>query len=118
MQGWCIEADLEGEYIKLKLYFMDMHSVPRNHLRYVSWFTFLSVLDPTSGQQESVPVKNSPHFSYYIQDALDMGVVISTSIPVADVRLFQFALFQFFNQANILKLFFLDKSFSKTIPRK
>ncbi|KAH9407552.1 hypothetical protein TYRP_012374 [Tyrophagus putrescentiae] len=85
-QGWCIEADLEGEYIKLKLYFMDMHSVPRNHLRYVSWFTFLSVLDPTSGQQESVPVKNSPHFSYYIQDALDMGVVISTSIPVADIK--------------------------------
>lgn len=76
---------MEGEFIKLKLYFMDMHSVPRNHLRYVSWYTFLSVLDPTSGQQESLPVKGSPHFSYYIQDGIDMGVVMDTNIPVADV---------------------------------
>ena len=85
MQGWCCEADLEGEHLKLKLYFMDMHSVPRNHLRYVSWYTFVNVLDQASGLHEDVPIKNGPHFSYYIQDGIDMGVVMDTNILVADV---------------------------------
>ena len=84
-QGWCVEADLESEYLKLKLYFMDMHSVPRNHLRYVSWYTFVNVLNLQSGVHESVAIKNAPHFSYYIQDGIDMGVVMETNILSADV---------------------------------
>ena len=76
---------MEAEHLKLKLYFMDLHSVPRNHIRYVSWYTFVNVRNSKSGQQESVTVKNSPHFNYYIQDGIDMGVVIDTNILVADV---------------------------------
>lgn len=85
-QGWCVEADLESEYLKLKLYFMDMHSVPRNHLRYVSWYTFVNVLNLQSGVHESVAIKNAPHFSYYIQDGIDMGVVMETNILSADIK--------------------------------
>lgn len=77
---------MEGEHLKLKLYFMDMHSVPRNHLRYVSWYTFLNVLDSASGVHESLPVKNGPNFNYYIQDGIDMGIVMETNVLVADVR--------------------------------
>lgn len=33
-QAWCVEADNEsGDTIKLKLFFMDLQSVPRNHIR-------------------------------------------------------------------------------------
>lgn len=86
-QGWSIESDMEGEHLKLKLYFMDMHSVPRNHLRYVSWFVYVIVQDPHSGTQENIMVKNSPHCNYYIQDGIDMGVVMETNIAVADVSI-------------------------------
>ena len=76
---------MEGEYLKLKLYFMDMHSVPRNHLRYVSWFMFVVANDVVNGMQENLPTKNGPHFNYYIQDGIDMGIVMETNISVNDV---------------------------------
>ena len=110
-QGWCLEADAEGqETIKLKLYFMDMHSVPRNHLRYVSWYTFVitnnadSPTSTTSGSglsgsgtgsglgnasgSECIPVRNGPHFNYYIQDGIDMGVVMDSPISTQEVTCF------------------------------
>lgn len=109
-QGWCMEGDVEGqETVKLKLYFMDMASVPRNHLRYVSWYTFviknntdsptgtgsrpdgagggpaISGNGITSGS-ECVPVRNGPHFNYFIQDGVDMGIVMDTAISTQEVR--------------------------------
>lgn len=91
-QGWSVESDIESDNLKLKLYFMDMHSVPRNHLRYVSWFVYVIVQDPHTGQQDNVAVKNAPHYNYYIQDGIDMGVVMETDISVADVSVFFSAL--------------------------
>ncbi|KPM09906.1 hypothetical protein QR98_0084520 [Sarcoptes scabiei] len=85
-QGWSVESDIESDNLKLKLYFMDMHSVPRNHLRYVSWFVYVIVQDPHTGQQDNVAVKNAPHYNYYIQDGIDMGVVMETDISVADIK--------------------------------
>ncbi|XP_075585063.1 uncharacterized protein LOC124494413 isoform X3 [Dermatophagoides farinae] len=89
-QGWSIESDMESEMLKLKLYFMDMHSVPRNHLRYVSWYIYLIAQSDTihnnSGQTENIMVKNSPHYNYYIQDGIDMGVVMETDVPVSDIK--------------------------------
>ncbi|RWS00917.1 hypothetical protein B4U79_10735, partial [Dinothrombium tinctorium] len=79
-QGWCIEADTETEVLKLKLFFMDLHSVPRNHLRYISWITYVVTRDPNSGFRESIPVLNAPHSNYYVTDGVDMGVVMETDI--------------------------------------
>lgn len=85
-QGWCIEADLDSTFVRLKLFFMDLHSVPRNHLRYISWIAYIIARDPKSGLRESIVVANSPHSNYYIQDGIDMGVMMDTTLPVAKVR--------------------------------
>lgn len=84
-QGWCIEADMDSEFVRLKLFFMDLHSVPRNHLRYISWIAYVVVRDPRSGLRESIAVANSPHSNYYIQDGIDMGAMMDTSLTVAKV---------------------------------
>lgn len=85
-QGWAVEADLDSaDFLRLKLYFMDLHSVPRNHLRYVSWFTHLIAQDPSTGAVETITTKGGPNFNYYIQDGIDMGVVMDTTLPIADV---------------------------------
>ena len=70
-QGWCIEADMDGEFLRLKLFFMDLHSVPRNHLRYISWIAYVIARDPKHGIRESIAVANSPHSNYYIQVRLE-----------------------------------------------
>lgn len=67
LQGWCIEADMDSEFVRLKLFFMDLHSVPRNHLRYISWIAYVIARDPKHGIRESIAVANSPHSNYYIQ---------------------------------------------------
>ncbi|XP_076370439.1 uncharacterized protein LOC143256717 [Tachypleus tridentatus] len=85
-QGWCIESDLEGELVKLKLFYCDLHHVPRNHLRYVSWNAYIIRQDPSTRTRESVIVLNVPHWSYYIQDGVDMGIVMETDIPVRKIR--------------------------------
>ncbi|CAG2168116.1 unnamed protein product [Oppiella nova] len=78
--GWCIEADLDSEHMRLKLFFMDLHSVPRNHLRYISWIAYVVTRDPRNGIRESIVVTNSPHGNYYIQDGMDMGTIMDTNI--------------------------------------
>lgn len=86
-QSWCVECDQEsGPTIKLKLFFMDLHSVPRNHIRYISWIAYLVRRDPRTGQpRDSVPVRNSPHSNYYLQDGIDMGTIMETDVQVAEV---------------------------------
>ncbi|RWS26430.1 uncharacterized protein B4U80_08312, partial [Leptotrombidium deliense] len=79
-QGWCIEADVENEFLRLKLFFMDLHSVPRNHLRYISWITYVVTKDSNTGTRESIPVNNIPHSNYYVTDGVDMGVIMDTDI--------------------------------------
>ncbi|GIX70953.1 uncharacterized protein CDAR_505051 [Caerostris darwini] len=81
-QGWCVEADMECEFLRLKLFYSDMHNVPRNHLRSVSWNAYVIRDHPSTGTKESVIVLNAPHNSYYVQDGVDMGVIMETNIPV------------------------------------
>ncbi|KAF7491884.1 hypothetical protein SSS_01888 [Sarcoptes scabiei] len=85
-QGWCIEADLDSKFLRLKLFFMDLHSVPRNHLRYISWIAYVIAKDPRNGLRESLAVVNSPHSNYYVQDGIDMGVMMDTTLPVAKIK--------------------------------
>lgn len=76
---------MDSEFVRLKLFFMDLHSVPRNHLRYISWIAYVVVREPRSGLRESIAVANSPHSNYYIQDGIDMGAMMDTSLTVAKV---------------------------------
>ncbi|XP_054710150.1 uncharacterized protein LOC129219863 [Uloborus diversus] len=85
-QGWCVEADLEGEQLRLKLFYSDLHNVPRNHLRSVSWNAYVVRDHPSTGTKESVIVLNAPHNNYYVQDGVDTGVIMETNIPVRQVR--------------------------------
>lgn len=82
-----MEADTsELEHLRLKLFFLDLKSVPRNHIRYISWIAYVVRRDPKSGaQRESIVVRNSPHSSYYQQDGMDMGTIMDTEIEVKEV---------------------------------
>lgn len=85
-QAWCVESDSEIETVRLKLFFMDLQSVPRNHIRYISWIAYVVRRDSKSGSmKESMAVKNSPHCNYYLQDGIDMGTIMDTHIPVKEV---------------------------------
>lgn len=82
-----MEADQDsGESVKLKLFFMDLQSVPRNHIRYISWIAYLVRRDTKSGQmRDSLAVRNAPHSNYYLQDGIDMGTIMDTDVSVKEV---------------------------------
>ena len=86
-QAWCIESDCEsGDTLKLKLFFLDLHSVPRNHIRHISWIAYLVRRDPKSGSaRDSLAVRNSPHSNYYLQDGMDLGTIMDTNLQVKEV---------------------------------
>ena len=42
--------------------------------------------DPRHGVRESLAVANSPHSNYYIQDGIDMGAMMDTTLPVSKVN--------------------------------
>ncbi|UYV80503.1 hypothetical protein LAZ67_19000365 [Cordylochernes scorpioides] len=85
-QGWSVEADADAaDCLKVKVFFSDIQLVPRNHLRYVSWNVYVVRTQANSGNRESVPVLDAPHSNFYVQDGVDMGVVMDTNIPVKDV---------------------------------
>ncbi|OQR69122.1 hypothetical protein BIW11_12461, partial [Tropilaelaps mercedesae] len=69
----------------LKLFYADMGAVPRNHLRYVAWNTYV-IRAPPGGGKESVLAVNAPHSAYYVQDGMDLGVLIDVDIPTRVLR--------------------------------
>lgn len=83
--AWLAEGDIEGECLKLKLFCSDLHHVPRNHLRYVSWNAYVLRTSTKSSNKETdlLMVLNAPHWNYYIQEGVDMGIVMETDIPVS-----------------------------------
>lgn len=85
-QGWCVEADMEGEFLKLKLFCSDLHLVPRSHLRYVSWNAYVMRRHTNSATKDSILVICAPHWSYYVQDGMDMGMIMETDIPIKDIK--------------------------------
>ncbi|GBM85282.1 hypothetical protein AVEN_46219-1 [Araneus ventricosus] len=84
--AWLAEGDIEGECLKLKLFCSDLHHVPRNHLRYVSWNAYVVRNESNEATKEkNMIVLNAPHWNYYIQEGVDMGIVMETDIPVSVV---------------------------------
>lgn len=90
-QAWCVESDTDtSDTVRLKLFFMDLQSVPRNHIRYISWIAYIvRRLGPncSSSARESIVVKNAPHSNYYLQDGIDMGTIMDTELSVKEVSL-------------------------------
>lgn len=82
-----MECDAESERLRLKLFFMDLQSVPRNHIRYISWIAYVVRRDSRGSPKESRPVLNSPHSNYYLQDGIDMGALMDTHVPVKEVSI-------------------------------
>lgn len=84
---------------------MDLHSVPRNHLRYISWIAYVIAKDPRHGVRESLAVSNAPHSNYYVQDGIDMGAMMDTTLPVAKVCILYEFFFLFFLIYSISNLY-------------
>ncbi|KAH9361994.1 hypothetical protein HPB48_014933 [Haemaphysalis longicornis] len=85
-QAWCVEADLEGERLRLKLYYAELQHIPVGHLRYVAWNAYLVRRQPGSGARESVLALRAPHSSYYVHDGMDVAVVMETDVSVRQIR--------------------------------
>ncbi|CAN8024874.1 unnamed protein product [Ixodes persulcatus] len=85
-QPWCVEVDLGSDCVRLKLYYAELQHIPRGHLRYVAWNAYLIRRQPGSGARESVLALRAPHSSYYVQDGMDVGVVMETDVTVREVR--------------------------------
>lgn len=58
-------------------------------LRYVSWNAYVMRNDGNVASKESnaMVVLNAPHWNYYIQEGVDMGIVMETDIPVSVVSI-------------------------------
>ncbi|WAR12508.1 hypothetical protein MAR_026688 [Mya arenaria] len=82
-QAWLMEADTSGNTISFRLYYTDITHVPRKNSRYVCWnLLVLTRYIP----DHKVKTNYGPFSRYYIQQDLDEGHHITTSIPIDDPR--------------------------------
>lgn len=85
-QAWMIETDLSTEYLKFRLYYVDVRNVPRRFVRYVCWSLMVM---PARGQVRPVKALRAPFFNYYSQsDLTEEGFEIDTDIHVNEVSAF------------------------------
>lgn len=88
-QAWRVECSTDestNESLRLKLFFLDLHSVPRNHVRYISWIAYVVRRDPETGaRKDCAPVQNAPHCNLYMQDGVDLGALMDTNISLKAV---------------------------------
>ncbi|XP_058802211.1 uncharacterized protein LOC131670549 isoform X2 [Phymastichus coffea] len=83
-QAWAIRADMHSTTVRLGLVYKDIHNVPRNHLRYVSWTAYLIRAGESATEIVSLP--GAPFSRYYAQENADEGIIMETSIGVNDVK--------------------------------
>ncbi|XP_063994198.1 uncharacterized protein LOC135171514 [Diachasmimorpha longicaudata] len=83
-QAWAIRADLHSDTVRLHLIYKDIHNVPRNHLRYISWSAFLMRGDEADA--EGILLPGSPFSRYYAQEPTDEGIIMETSLRVNEVN--------------------------------
>ncbi|WAR12507.1 hypothetical protein MAR_026687 [Mya arenaria] len=82
-QAWLMEADTSGKTLSFRLYYTDITHVPRKYSRYVCW----NVLVLTRYiPDHKVKTNYGPFSRYYIQQDLDEGHLITTSIPVNELQ--------------------------------
>ena len=81
-QAWMLETELVNEKLKMKLYYADVHNVPRGFSRLMCWG--VAIL-PLRGQGQVRRALRSPFVKYYVQDETDEGYDIYTDITNSEV---------------------------------
>ncbi|KAL4234824.1 hypothetical protein ACF0H5_006465 [Mactra antiquata] len=77
-----MEADTTGKYLSFCLYYTDVAHVPRKYSRYVCWnILVLTRYIPT----HKVKTNYGPFSKYHVQQELDDGYQVHTSIPVDEL---------------------------------
>ncbi len=84
-QAWMLETNLhtQNKTLHLRLYYADIHNVPRKFSRYVCWN---AILVPVQIHAKPQSASGAPFSNYYAQTDTDDGFVMKTDIPVAEVR--------------------------------
>lgn len=83
-RAWALRCDTHSEVVRLHMQYADVHHVPRNHLRYVSWSAWLLRAD--AGEDEEAGAEllpGAPFAHYYAQESADEGLMMETSLRVA-----------------------------------
>lgn len=84
-QMWTLEADTHSETLRVRLIYKDVHNVPRNHLRYVSWSAYLLRYNSKSGLLDPIAFTHAPFSHYYVQEDTDDGIIMETDVTVKEV---------------------------------
>lgn len=84
-QAWAVRCDTHSETVRLHMLYRDVHHVPRNHLRYVSWSAWLVRAAPAPGEPDADELPGAPFEHYYAQDSADEGLMMETALRVEDV---------------------------------
>lgn len=84
-QAWAVRCDMHSETVRLHMLYRDVHHVPRNHLRYVSWSAWLVRAAPAPGEPDADELPGAPFEHYYAQDSADEGLMMETALRVEDV---------------------------------
>ncbi|XP_076657069.1 uncharacterized protein LOC143361498 [Halictus rubicundus] len=79
-QAWTLRADLHSDTVRLHLVYKDIHNVPRNHLRYVSWSAYLLQ------DEEPISLPGAPFSRYYSQELVDEGIIMETNLDTNAVK--------------------------------
>ncbi|XP_075976501.1 uncharacterized protein LOC142976810 isoform X2 [Anticarsia gemmatalis] len=83
--AWAVRCDMHSEMVRLHMLYRDVHHVPRNHLRYVSWTAWLVRTGTAPGEPDAEELPGAPFEHYYAQDSADEGIMMETALRVEDV---------------------------------
>ncbi|XP_045539847.1 uncharacterized protein LOC106719029 [Papilio machaon] len=84
-QAWALRCDTHSETVRLHMLYRDVHNVPRNHLRYVSWSAWLVRASPAPGEADADELPGAPFEHYYAQESADEGLMMETALRVEDI---------------------------------
>lgn len=84
-QAWTLEADTHSETLRVRMVYKDVHNVPRNHLRYVSWSAYLLRYNSKTGLLDPISCTHAPYSHYYVQEEADDGIIMETDVTVKEV---------------------------------
>ncbi|ODM88432.1 hypothetical protein Ocin01_18250 [Orchesella cincta] len=85
-QSWTLEADTHSDTLRVRMVYKDVHNVPRNHLRYVSWSAYLLRYNSKTGLLDPISCTHAPYSHYYVQEEVDDGIIMETDVTVKEVR--------------------------------
>lgn len=86
-QQWTLEADTHSDTLRVRMVYKDVHNVPRNHLRYVSWSAYLLRYNSKTGLLDPISCTHAPYSHYYVQEEADDGIIMETDVTVKEVRI-------------------------------